>query len=221
MLAQLGQLNDAVATLKELQPYVDSLPTDNNYKEIWTGWSYIIRARIALSRADYDEAIKWSKQALGVLTSKNNISIASAKALLGLAQLRSRHTAEAKGICEEAVALALVANDARTIAETRLALAEVLLVAGDAKSAAENSLKAQTELSRLHLIEPEWRAWVVAARSNQYSNDSPLAIQQVDQARAVLKRIRSSWGEEAFQSYVGRADIKFVQNQLEELPAKM
>jgi tetratricopeptide (TPR) repeat protein len=208
MMAQLGQLDEAVAALDELGPYVENLPPDNNYKEIWTGWSYIIRARIALSRNNYPEAIQRATQALRILTSKNNISIASAKALLGLAQLRLGQVPQAKKACQEAVTLAISTNDARTIAETRLALAEVLLTAGDAKTASAMALQAQEELARLHLIEPEWRAWVVAARANEQLGDNQTAREQFSNAQSLVDQLRTTWSTDFFITYASRSDIE-------------
>lgn len=217
MLAQLGRLDEAGAALDELQIYLDSLPVENNYKEIWTGWSHIIRARIALSRVDHPEAIQQALRALKVLTSKNNISIASAKALIGLAQLRSGSFPQARRTCQEAVSLAVSTNDARTIAETRLALAEVLLALGDARAASDTAMLAQAELSKLHLIEPEWRAWVIAARAGQRLSHTTPVIEEVSQARSLLDQLRTKWGDEAFQTYVARPDTNLAQRQLAEV----
>lgn len=217
MLAQLGQIDQATLELNELKSYIDKLPQDNNYREIWTAWSYIIRGRIALSQEDYNQAIRNGRSALSILTNKNSISIASAKALVGIAQLRTGSVNEARRTCREALNIALSSGDARTIAETRLALAEALYEAGDATSALENALQAQEALSRLHLIEPEWRAWLIAALASHRRKSSLDAIDKTNHSKTVLEQLKVKWGNASFDAYRARADIKRKEQQLSEM----
>ena len=220
MLARLGRYAEARAALDELKTYLDPLSEDNNYKHLWTIWSYLIRAQMAFSEQNYTATKSECQTALRIITPQNTkllgSSEAEVKGLLGLAEVHLGETKTGLKLCEEAVAIS--SRDAglkQSAAGLRLTLAEALMKVGDAKRAQVAAGEAQPLLAAEHRREPEWRAWVVLVWAGRRLNDSTAEQEQLGRARAILQGLRSQWGEEAFKTYSSRKEIAAYLEQIE------
>jgi serine/threonine protein kinase/Tfp pilus assembly protein PilF len=214
MFARLGRDPEARAALEQLPSFTERLSSDNNNKQVYTAWSYLIAARIALSERNFSEAKIKSQQALSAITAQNQNTLAIAKATLGLSQALSGSNGEGKKLCQEAVAIAAQTGDLRLLADTRLVLAETLLESGDAKDALTTALQAQENFARSHKQESEWRAWLIAGRASQRLHNYDAMRQQLLNAHHVLENLEKDWGAEAFLSYSSRLDVNRYQGQL-------
>lgn len=215
MLARLGRNQEAHTALEQLSSFTDRLSNDNNNKQVYTAWSYLIAARMALSERNFAEAKMKSQQTLAAITAQNQNTLAIAKATLGLSQSLSGAKDEGKKVCEEAVAIATRTGDLRLLSDTRLILAEALLESGDAKGALTTALQAQENFARAHKQESEWRAWLIAGRASQRLHNYDAMRQQLLNAREALAKLETAWGAEAFNGYLNREDIRIYHKQLD------
>jgi hypothetical protein len=67
------------------------------------------------------------------------------------------------------------------------------------------------------MIELEWRAWLIAALASRRLNDSVGAIEKIKRSNTVLEQLKVKWGNNSFQDYLTRADIKRPEQQLSEV----
>jgi eukaryotic-like serine/threonine-protein kinase len=216
MLARLGRYNEANQALDQLMPLLEKISSDNKYRAIWTAWSYLIRAQMALSERDYAEAKAKSREALAVMTGNNRSTNteASIKSNLCLTEVLSGSLAGLK-LCQEAVALVSSADHAD--ADTTLALAEALLETRKPQEALEAALVSQWEFANRHRDESEWRAWLIAAQANQKLQQTEPIRDQVSRARALLEGLRAKWSGNSFDFYTARADVRLKRQQIDTL----
>lgn len=218
MLAHLGRHQEANEALDQLPPYLDRLSSDNKYKAIWTAWSFLIRAQMALSEGDYSQAKTRSNQALSVMVG-NNRSLnteASIKSVLGITEVLSGSLVSGLRLCKEATDLiGGLGNHAD--AETHLVLAEALLENGKLKEAVSAALLAQNQFEILHRQESEWRAWLLAARASKQLRDDARAREALSHAQETLQLLRSKWGQESFDSYTSKSEIRKYLSQMNAL----
>jgi len=211
MLARLGLYEDATSALDELAPLLNTLSADNNYKPIWTAFSYLIRAQIDLSQDRLPEARANCKEALATIAGKDRSALgnteAAVKQTLGLIEVYSGATGAGLKLCQEA--LALVANsEAHVYADSHAALAEALLESGDAGNSRTYAVKAAEGFASRHRPASEWRALMIAGRATGLLGDQQASSDRYSQAQKVLSTITARWGDEAFKSYSARKDIQ-------------
>jgi len=217
MFARLGRYAEAEDSLDKLGLLLMRLSDDNNNKQVWTAWTFLIRARIALSLRKPAEAEVLCRRAMTSATAQNKNTLAVAKALLGLAKALSGSPSSGKRLCEEAVESAVQTGDARLVSDVRLIAAEVLLESGDAAAARDAALLAQESFVKLHKHESEWRAWLIAARASRRLGDNGTAAEQLANTDKLLAALRDQWGTEEYENYTSRADIAVYRRQLAEL----
>ena len=217
MLARLGRYDETNDTLDRLMPVLGKISSDNKYRAIWTAWSYLIRAQMALSRREFTQAKAKCQQALAVMAGPNRSTNteASIKSTLCVAEVRSGSTAGLR-LCEEAVALMTSSGD-HADAETHLALAEGLIEIGKSKEALAAALIAQNAFAAQHRDESEWQAWFIAAQANQNLQQHETMLRQLSRARELLDGLRSKWQGVSFDSYLARIDISLRRQQMDSL----
>ncbi|MDQ6651585.1 MAG: tetratricopeptide repeat protein [Acidobacteriota bacterium] len=220
MLAQLGRYDDAKSALDGLQPLLQPLSSDNNYRQIWTAWAYLIRARMELSEGRFAEAKRQCHKALAAASTQNQNTLAEIKSTLGSAEGLAGNTTAGRKVCEEAVAIASASGDQKLLARVRLPLAEVLVKLGDARGALTTALQAQEQLAKSREKESEWRAWLMCALASYRLSEGGAARDYSSRAQAVFDELRANWGAEAFGSYENRSDIRFHRKELENLEHK-
>jgi len=219
MLARLGRHEEARASLDLLSTILNQLSSDNNNKQVWTAWSHLIAARIALSERRLPEARAKCLQALNAAATQNKNTIAMAKATLGLIETFSGKTTEGRKLCEEAASIAKQTEDLRLLSDIQLILAEVLLESGDGRGASAAALQSLEGFERQRKQESEWRARLVAARASLLVGDQEAAREHFARARAALLGIQKVWGAQDFESYRSRPGIQLSLKHLNGSPA--
>ena len=208
MLARLGRNGDARAALDQLAPLLSRLSSDNNNKHVWAGWAHLIRARIALGEGDLPAARAECLRALEAAARQSKNTEAVAKATLGAVETFAGRRPEGKRLCEEAVSIAARTDDLRLQADVRLIVAEALLAAGDWRGASSAAFQSLEGFERLRKQESAWRAWAVASRASRLAGAHEAAREQSTRAADLLSNMKSVWGQEAFDGYSSRQDIK-------------
>ncbi len=174
------------------------------------------QAEIELSERHFPEAVASARRAAELALDQFNGIYLQARAVLGQALAAGGHAADGRKECEAAIEMAARAGDAALLSRTKLALAEVLLEAGEAERARSLAREAQESFERGGQLESEWRAFVIAARASRLSHDERSASEQLAHAGEVLSRLRQKWGEPATELYLKRPDIEFSHKQLGE-----
>ena len=123
-------------------------------------------------------------------------------------------------MCEEAVGAATHAGDPRMLSDALLALAEAMLESGDAERALSAAMQAQESFTRAGRQESEWRAWVVAARAGQHAGNEATVRQSALRAEGLLLNLRQKWGEEIYNAYLTRPDVRQSRRHLSQLLAE-
>ena len=219
MLARLGHYDEANTTLDQLMPVLENLSPDNKYRAIWTAWSHLIRAQMALSQRDFAQAKAKCQEALAIMTGPNRSTNteASIKCTLCVVEVLSGSPSGLK-LCDVAVGLMATGGD-HADADSHLALARALLETGKAKEALDAALIAQGDFAAHHRDESEWQAWLIAAQANEKLQQYDAMLQQLSRAHALLEGLQSKWRGESFDSYTARADIRLRRQQMDALSA--
>ena len=91
-----------------------------------------------------------------------------------------------------------------------------MLLAGDLQGALSNALQAQGVFNRLGQGASEWRALAIAALARGKLGDKIEAREYALRASDLLSKLEQRWGRENLNSFLGRADIQRLQNQLKQ-----
>lgn len=213
VLSQLGRYDEARLSLDEAAALANT--PDGVLKAVLVEIQ-MIQAQIALSQRNFQDARRFSSQAIERAgTSYPDVAI-GAKITLGSAQAFSGQTGEGKRICEEALELAQHAGEEALVSDAMLALAQVLYEDGDVDRALTLALTGQERLARSGEQESEWRAWLLAARCGNRKHDLEGTRTRLTHANDSLTRLQQQWGADAFDRYQSRKDIQFSRKQLSE-----
>jgi serine/threonine protein kinase/ATP/maltotriose-dependent transcriptional regulator MalT len=174
-------------------------------------------AEIALSEGHFADAKTKAENVLAKAGTEFRSATTSAKLVLGLAQSYSGGKAAGKRVVLEAVDLAKEGKDPAQLAVAQLVLAEVLLIAGDFNGASSNALLAREVFELLAKQESQWRACLIAAQASQNMGDKTKAREYAVRAGILLSKLEQRWGSENYNSYLRRADIQRLRNQLGQL----
>jgi tetratricopeptide (TPR) repeat protein/tRNA A-37 threonylcarbamoyl transferase component Bud32 len=213
-LWQLGKYPEARAALDKAFEIANQ--PGANYKAA-LAWIHLTRAQMALSERNYAEAKKNAQLALDVAASQFPDVPPQAKYGIGRAEALSGQPQVGRKLCEEAVAMAKKVNDPRLITSALLALAEVLLIANDAKGALENALEAQKMLAQSGQQDSQWRALLIAARASELAGNKSGARDYASQADRLCAGLEQKWGKDAYESYLRRPDIQNYRNQVSQI----
>ncbi len=165
------------------------------------------RAEIALMRGFHQEAAARANAVLK-MTSATRPVAAATKCLAGLARARSGFAAEGKRLCSQGVSEAAALSEGATLADARLALAEILLESRDPQAAQEQVRLALEVFEHSGSVESAWRAWAVAARAYRMANDRAHAQEAAEKASACLDTLRAAWNPADLKRYLERTDLR-------------
>ena len=219
MAWRLGRYDEAKAALSELDQYLNALSDDNTYKKIWKAWSHLYLAQMYLSQRKLNEARDESSVALSAAASDDVETRIEINAVQCLIEVAAGAPNKGRPLCEAAAKVELEPASISHKGHVELALAEARLEADDAKGCADLIVEAQPIYARLHEGEREWRAWLLAARANQRLGNLDLMRQQRSNAQSLLNALKEKWGDQAFNSYSSRPDIRAAQQQLQTMLA--
>ena len=175
----------------------------------------LVTSNVALSQRQFSEAINSSERAIALDDSPTKHTTIEAKSILGLAQAGSSANAKGKQSCMEAVTMASSVTDPRLLSNALLALAESLLESGDSEGALINGMRAQERFSSANQKDSEWHSCVIVGLANQQLGKSEAAREQGSRASKLMSDLRERLGTDNFNSYLGRPDVQFYRNQLD------
>jgi len=181
----------------------------------------LVEAEISLSDRKFAEAGAKAKQALDLAGGENKGVAVEANNLMGLSQALSGRAAAGLALCQQASDTVVSLTDPLLRAKSQLALAEVALIAGDAKRAVESAREAQTFFANSGMMEPNWRAWLVAGLASQKIVDHDNAQLYLKNANDAFSSLAQKWGAETFKTYQARPDIQFYRRQLDQSSASV
>jgi len=174
-------------------------------------------AEIDLSRDHFPDArVKAEKVLATSGTQFPEISV-NGRRVLGMAQAYGGAAAAGRAKCAEGVELAKQLNDPWQLARAQLALAETMLLSGDAQSASKTALQAQEIFARLGQQASEWRALVVAALASGKSGDKNKAQEYALQANNSPSKLEQRWSKDNYDTFLSRPDIQRLRKQLGQL----
>jgi serine/threonine protein kinase len=224
MLARLGRYDEARASLTELAQMVLRIDQDNRFRKLWAAYSLLLEAQMALSEKNFPEAKNKAQQAVAFALTPVppfESTAAMCKATLGLAQVFSGELSAGEKHCTQALEMAVkVMNadkyDPRVLANSKLALAEVLLEKGDIQDALTYAVQAQEGFAGTRQQESEWRAWLIAGLANQKAGNYAAMNEKLLRADTILRKLQVEWGEETSIPYLDRPDIKDYRKDLQQ-----
>jgi tetratricopeptide (TPR) repeat protein len=190
---------------------------DNKYGLIIQARLHLVDAWMFLSERNFPQARASGQQALALAGQEAKYTAIAARYTLAVASVHTGQGREAKRLCE--VALDAPMDYQNQSASTRLAMAEVLLEIAKPTEALANALRARETFAHTAQIESVWRASYLAACASQQMNDGRAAREHAAQAESQLEELRQRWGDEAFNGYLNRQDVKFYRHRLDSMRA--
>jgi tetratricopeptide (TPR) repeat protein len=211
MMWRLGDYDGATNALKEATTIADK-PT-GGYKAVLAA-IYQYEGELELSQRHFAEAIKRSDDAIAAAGDQYIDIVVRAKRVAGLAKSFSGNKGDGRKLCDESAQLASKTQDPRLIATSSLALAEAMLLNGDAKSAINLISGLIDNFARANQWDSEWRACVIAARASEESGDPAKAREYSTRAKETLGKLEQRFGADAFKQYLTRQDLQSYQQQV-------
>lgn len=218
MLWRLGRVEEARAALNQASALAEQ--PGGTYSRLW-GRIYLVRSPLELSQRRFSEAIGDGQRAIARDDSETKRPAVEAAYVVGLSRVRSGATRAGVAECEKAVELAIRAGDPRLVSEARLALAEGLLAAGDARRALDAALGARQISSNSGRPESEWRALLMAGRAGERLGDEQASRDYLFRADALLSSLKQLLGDDNYEGYLARPDVKALREQLVKTSAAL
>jgi ATP/maltotriose-dependent transcriptional regulator MalT len=176
----------------------------------------LVAAEIDLSQENFPGANDKAEKLLPIAgTQFPGISM-NGKRVLGMAQAYGGAAAAGKARCMEAVELAKQLNDPWQLAKAQLALAETMLLSGDAKGASEKASQAQEIFARLGQQASEWRALAIVALANWKLGDKTKTQEYALRANDALSKLEQRWGKDNYDTFLSRPDVQRFRKQLDQ-----
>ncbi|HEV7796885.1 MAG TPA: tetratricopeptide repeat protein [Pyrinomonadaceae bacterium] len=179
---------------------------------------YLAMARMALSERKFSEAAAKAQQVITLAGTQNNLTI-PATFVLGVAQALGGNAGQGQRKCQQAVEMAIQSGNPVLLAEALLSLAEVMIESGNGAGALKNALESQSLFAQSCNHDCEWRAWWIAARASQRAGDLEHSHAYSLRAQELLSKLQEKWGDDNYQTYLNRADVKFSREQLNDFLA--
>lgn len=211
---RLGRPQEAEELLKQAATIADKQGSE--IKQLSAGVK-VVAAEVALSQDKFSDAKSKAAIALAATGEDFKSLDVSAKVVMALAQAYTGGSAAGKQIASEAVEIARQLNEPSQLAAAQLALAEVAMVGGDAKTAHANALEAQQIAARLGQPATEWRALLIAAQASAKLGDKVAVTEYSVRAKDLLAKLEQRWGSQNYQTYLVRPDIQRLRKELERL----
>jgi tetratricopeptide (TPR) repeat protein len=200
MLVRLGRYDDATRLFAELDLY---------YKPLWRAWSNLALGRMYLTQQNPQKARAECAEALKVARPDDAETSAEIKATQALIEATLSSKAEAKNLGNAAISLLPPGDATEHRGSVNLFVAEARLRYGDVKGALNSAMVALEVFSKIRESELEWRAWLIASLANEKLGDLRLAESQLHRSRLLLEELRKKWGDDTFDTYVARPDVKY------------
>jgi serine/threonine protein kinase/Tfp pilus assembly protein PilF len=217
LLWLLGRYQEARTALDKAFSIADR--PESGYKRLLAG-VYLSNAQMALSERRFPEAKAKAQQASEVAGTQFEELALQARYTIGLADGLSGAPQAGRPLCEQVVAMAKEKSNPGLLANALLALAEVMLKAGDAQNASTTALQAQVMFARSGRQDSEWHAWLIAAGASRLAGNEPAMHDYASRAAGLLSELQQKWGPEVYGSYLSRPDIQSCRQQIDQILAK-
>jgi tetratricopeptide (TPR) repeat protein/predicted Ser/Thr protein kinase len=204
-LWRLGSFDDADSALAEASHVVEELPAQLRPSQDMS--ILYRRAEILLSRGRNAEAASLARQIHQSQTATAQTA-QNAACLAGVAMARSGQGLAARRLCESAIQSMEPDADLFTLAEARMALAEIALAQGDTSAAGQALDMVIDWTDRVKDRETGWRAWALRARALQRRGDVEGAVRAEQKASDL--RTELGWDPVHLQGYLARPDIRLL-----------
>lgn len=214
VLWRIGRFDDARRQLDRLVAVTNK--ADGGFKAV-AAHGRLVAARMALSAQLFREAEAEARKAVAMAERPNDHTAIDALIVLGQAQAHSGTKRAGVKSCEEAVAGAEQTKDQWRLSAATLALGEARLLQGDAEGAVESAMRAREGFERRGQQESLWRAWLLAARAGRLLKDEAKARDYAGRAADIISSLPGLWGDDAYNGFVTRPDVKRDRGQLDEL----
>jgi tetratricopeptide (TPR) repeat protein len=204
-LAQLGRYHEAEAALFKAEGLAQKHPR-------LTPRIDLIKAKKALSERRFAGTIKVCQKILAEDPQagdqkKELPSTTEARAIMALAFAQSGEKATAKDLIER-IDLD-IEFEGEMLAKILLARAEIMLANDRNDLAADSAKKAQEHFNKLGKPAFEWQAWLLLSLAQTRLNDVESAKASSAQSEVLFSTLLQKWGQENFNSYSARPDVKF------------
>jgi tetratricopeptide (TPR) repeat protein len=210
-LWRVGRYDEAAQALAQLDELNRKRETPD--KDMQTFVS-LVEADMALSQGRFGDAREKGGQVLAFTQSAGRKDMtADADMVICLAEAHGGTPLRGKPRCDEAARLAAETGDPLFVSNTQLALAELLLEAGDHAGARAAALAAEEFFARAGRVESDWRALAVAGKACRLAGDEAAARDYFARAAAQLSLLEQSLGEEA-AGYLSRQDVQRLRREL-------
>jgi tetratricopeptide (TPR) repeat protein len=203
VLWRLGRYPEAEKVLAEARTVSAQEGSDIRFPSLIAAYG----AEMALSRNRFVEADSLAQKVLRMESATKRIQ-ATAGCVAGLAKARAGSVQEGKRLCDEALSIAFGLGDQGILLDNRLALAEILVAAGQPKAAVEQARPALDTSQKAGRKEAVWRCWSILARAYRRDGDQVHAGEAVGYTAAGLAELRTLWGPGDFERYRQRRDIQ-------------
>lgn len=180
-------------------------------------WVYLANAQMALTKRRFADARLKARQALDLSEREYQDAAILSSYTLALAQALSRSPQDAKPLCESAVAKARASGNPRSISDSLLARAEVMLENKEAQNALNDAFEAQASFERSGQQDSEWHAWLIAARASRLLSDDSKMHEYAKRAANLMSTLEQKWGTQAYKSYLNRPDIQACRKQINQI----
>jgi serine/threonine protein kinase len=214
MLWRLGRFDEARDVLAKVTSNTGS--PGGGFQSL-AAHAHVINAGLELSALSFQPARAESEKAIEMTAQRSDHMAIDALCVLGLAQAHSGTARAGVKSCREAVTASERTGDEWRLSASSLALAETLLLSGDAKGALTSAERAREGFERRGQRESLWRAWLLAARASHLLKDGAKALEHADRAAEYLWSLQEHWGKDAYEGYLTRPDVQRNRRQLVEL----
>jgi serine/threonine protein kinase/uncharacterized protein HemY len=212
VLWRLGRYDDARAALSEASLIAERPEAARDLSAAY----YLAAARLSLSERQFPEARSKAQRVLDVNTNQFKIP---ATFTIGSSQALSGSSKSGQLKCQEALEMARQYGDPFLVSEALLSLAETMVASGNSAVALKQALEAQALFASSGNKDSEWLAWLTAAKASSGAGDNQTAQEYALRAQGALSELQQKWGDDYYNSYLNRPDIKFSRKQLSEFLA--
>jgi len=212
---RLGRYADAQAALSEAAPVAERPDALRDLSAVY----YLAAARLALSERQFPEARAKAQKVIVVARDQLKNRTIPAIFTIGSSEVLSGASRQGEMKCQQAVEMARQIGDPFLLSEALLSLAEAMVENGNSTGALKNALESQELFARAGRKDGEWLAWLIAARASLSAGDNPKSMEYASRAQEVLSQLQQKWGDDNYNNYLNRPDVKFSRKQLSEFIA--
>lgn len=214
-LWRLGHYEQAREKFAEVSHLLDKSDGSGDLKPAY----YLALARMALSERKFPEAAADAQQVITAAGTQQNNFAVPATFVLGLAQSLGGAARQGEPKCQQAVATAKQYGDPLLVSESLLSLAEAMIESGNSAGALKNALESQSLFAQSGNQDCEWLAWWIAAQASHNLGDTQNSRDYSSRAQALLSELQKNWGDDFYNRYLNRPDVKFSNKQLSDFIA--